>query len=232
MAEMGQASCEDIERGSHRSFNGDDSDGSHSSSDVEEQSWHSPYNANCAASPYTVFRASCASSGHETDVASEPCRNSCFSESSLEIVDLESGVTEIKVHLAKVVEKDCRICHLGLQSASCESGVAIELGCSCKGDLASAHKLCAEKWFKIKGNKTCEICGSSAQNVAGVADIQTEHTEEWNETNNNSNNTGTGAAAASENRRFWQGHRFVNFLLACMVFAFVISWLFHFNVPG
>lgn len=36
----------------------------------------------------------------------------------------------------------------------------------------------------------------------------------------------------AEARSFWQGHRFLNFLLACMVFAFVISWLFHFNVPS
>ncbi|XP_039120779.1 uncharacterized protein LOC120257366 [Dioscorea cayenensis subsp. rotundata] len=36
-----------------------------------------------------------------------------------------------------------------------------------------------------------EICGSSAQNVAGAVDIQTEHPEEWNETANNNNNTGT-----------------------------------------
>lgn len=230
MAEKGENSGKDIERGPHLSFNSDDSDGSHCSSDAEEQSWQSPYDSNGAASPYAVFRASFASS-HETDVAPETCRNSCFSESSLEI-DLESGAAEIMVNLAKVVEKDCRICHLGLQSSASEYGVAIELGCSCKGDLASAHKQCAEKWFKIKGNKICEICGSSAQNVAGVVDIQTEHIEEWNETSNNGNNTGTGAAAVTENRRFWQGHRFLNFLLACMVFAFVISWLFHFNVPG
>lgn len=70
-------------------------------------------------------------------------------------VDLEAGGGgggEIKVSLAKV-EKDCRICHMGLESSSHESGVAIELGCSCKDDLAAAHKQCAETWFKIKGNK-------------------------------------------------------------------------------
>lgn len=65
----------------------------------------------------------------------------CLSE-----VDLESGV------LGKNKTRDCRICHLGLEGNEQECGVAIELGCSCKGDLDAAHKKCAETWFKIKGN--------------------------------------------------------------------------------
>jgi hypothetical protein len=42
---------------------------------------------------------------------------------------------------------------MGLESESHESGPPIELGCSCKEDLAAAHKNCAEAWFKIKGNR-------------------------------------------------------------------------------
>jgi len=57
---------------------------------------------------------------------------------------------------------------------------------------------------------------------------ETELTEHSNE----SSSATVASAAPSETRRFWQGHRFLNFLLACMIFAFVISWLFHFNVPG
>ena len=41
-------------------------------------------------------------------------RASSASECSVE-VEARSGVPEIKVHLAKV-EKDCRICHMGLES--------------------------------------------------------------------------------------------------------------------
>lgn len=93
-----------------------------------------------------------------------------------------------------------------------------------KDDLAAAHKHCAETWFKIRGNKTCEICGSIAHNVAGANEA--ELLEQWNE----ANDAATAAAPSAETRNFWQGHRFLNFLLACMVFAFVISWLFHFNV--
>lgn len=75
------------------------------------------------------------------------------SECSVDL-DLECGVLEpeVKAHLAKV-ERDCRICHLSLDTTNHESGIPIELGCSCKDDLAAAHKQCAEAWFKIKGNK-------------------------------------------------------------------------------
>ncbi|KAL1535558.1 hypothetical protein AAHA92_28321 [Salvia divinorum] len=142
-------------------------------------------------------------------------RESSVSQCSVEIVDLEG------VHLAKT-KRDCRICHLSMDATNQDSGLPMELGCSCKEDLGAAHKQCAEAWFKIKGDKTCEICGSLAQNVVGVA--ESDPAESWNETRN--------SAAASQTRNFLQGRRFLNFLLACMVFAFVISWLFHFNVPS
>ncbi|OIW04087.1 hypothetical protein TanjilG_00647 [Lupinus angustifolius] len=159
---------------------------------------------------------------------SEKERRSSVSECSVE-VDLEGTVSDVKVHLAKV-ERDCRICHLSMDMTNHESGTPIELGCSCKDDLAAAHKQCAEAWFKIKGNKTCEICGSIALNVAGANEVQM--TEQWNEANDASIISPPPPAPTVETRSFWQGHRFLNFLLACMVFAFVISWLFHFNVPS
>ncbi|GAB4827544.1 hypothetical protein Ancab_034428 [Ancistrocladus abbreviatus] len=127
------------------------------------------------------------------------------------------------------MKKDCRICHLSFDASNPESGIPIELGCSCKDDLAAAHKQCAEAWFKIRGNKTCEICGSIARNVAGAND--TELLDQWNEAND-SVAISAAPTHTTESRNFWQGHRFLNFLLACMVFAFVISWLFHFNVPS
>ncbi|CAI0443412.1 unnamed protein product [Linum tenue] len=161
------------------------------------------------------------------------------SSSSSEDVDLELGI-EIddegkQLHLGdNVEERDCRICHLGLDAGEEDSGFPIDLGCSCKDDLAAAHKHCAEAWFKIKGNKTCEICGSVARNVAGATEEETV-VEQWNEGIDAvaaSAAAAAGQPAADAGRHFWQGHRFLNFLLACMVFAFVISWLFHFNVPS
>lgn len=80
-------------------------------------------------------------------------RDSSASDSDCSVeVDLEAGIQETKLHLSKS-EKDCRICHLSLDATNQESGIPIELGCSCKDDLAAVHKQCAEAWFKIKGNK-------------------------------------------------------------------------------
>ena len=84
--------------------------------------------------------------------SSESRRDSSVSECSVHVVEIEVGAPEIKVHL-DIVERDCRICHLGLESNSHESGAPIDLGCSCKDDLGSAHRNCADAWFKIKGNK-------------------------------------------------------------------------------
>ncbi|KAK4392279.1 hypothetical protein Sango_2005700 [Sesamum angolense] len=146
-------------------------------------------------------------------------------------VDIESGgVGEKKVHLGGV-ERDCRICHLSLVSSSPGSGVAIELGCSCKDDLSAAHKHCAETWFKIKGNKTCEICNSVARNVVGPNDIEAAQAASEGSVVASAASS-IPAPSATETRSCLNGHRFLNFLLACMVFAFVISWLFHFNIPS
>ncbi|KAG9157880.1 hypothetical protein Leryth_000058 [Lithospermum erythrorhizon] len=145
-------------------------------------------------------------------------------------VEIDNGGCEIKVVL-EGVERDCRICHMGLESTSGENGVAIQLGCSCKDDLAAAHKNCAETWFKIKGNKTCEICNSIAINV--VCPSNSETIQQRNETRSVVSINVTGqVTSASETRRCLNSHHFVNFLLSCMVFAFVISWLFHFDITS
>ncbi|PSR95077.1 E3 ubiquitin-protein like [Actinidia chinensis var. chinensis] len=142
-------------------------------------------------------------------------------------VDLERGDLEVKVRLGKE-ERDCRICHLKLVGRGGggdeEAGVAIELGCACKGDLANAHKQCAETWFKIRGNTTCEICGATALNVVG------EQTNEGNGATASISEALAGPATVAENQGFWHGRRVMNTLLTCLVFAFVVSWLFHFHL--
>ncbi|XP_058109329.1 uncharacterized protein LOC131252677 [Magnolia sinica] len=215
----------DLEAGSsvgpHHSLSSDGDSGC--CSDGEDESWHSPFGSNRHGGGSCDDEHGLSGvSDREIGGGSSHRRDSSVSDCCSD-ADLESGVPEIKVHLAKV-EKDCRICHLSLESGSQESGVPIELGCSCKDDLAAAHKQCAEAWFKIKGNKTCEICGATARNVVGAT--EPEFIEQWNETST------AVQVAPTETRSFWHGHRFLNFLLACMVFAFVISWLFHFNVPS
>ncbi|KAG2685931.1 hypothetical protein I3843_10G143000 [Carya illinoinensis] len=219
----------DLEQGGHRRAGSDGSaDGSVCFTDADESSCYSQFYSTNGGS-YDEYSFACVYDP-EIGKGSVSRRDSLASSSECSVeVENESGVPEIKVHLAKA-ERDCRICHLGLESNSHESGVPIELGCSCKDDLGAAHKNCAEAWFKIKGNKTCEICHSIARNVFGSIEIEsTEHS-------NDANDATTAAAVApvpiAETRSFWHGHRFLNFLLACVVFAFVLSWLFHFNVPS
>ncbi|KAK9057581.1 hypothetical protein SSX86_022417 [Deinandra increscens subsp. villosa] len=180
--------------------------------------------------------------------------HSRMESSSEEEIDLESGELEMKVHFSgnnnnndndKVNDnnkKKCRICHLNFEIGGGgggpaedeygdggEGGGAIELGCNCKGDLGTAHKQCAETWFKIKGNMICEICGAAAQNVGGDQTHETNHTTTETELVDRSAATGP-VMAPTEPRAYLQGRRIMNILLGCMVFAFIISWLFHFNV--
>ncbi|KAG2670040.1 hypothetical protein I3760_14G065000 [Carya illinoinensis] len=181
----------------HHSVTG--SSGVSISADSDDQSWHSPV---------------------EIEGVLDSQRDSSGSDCLFKD-DLESGVQELKKHLGKA-ERDCRICHLGLEDGI-EARVLVELGCACKGDLGAAHKRCAETWFKIKGNTTCEICGATALNVASM---------QRNETNNATVSASALAAPVMlvENRNNWRGRRIMNFLLACMVLGFVISWLFHFKI--
>ncbi|KAG5009903.1 hypothetical protein AAZX31_07G133600 [Glycine max] len=227
-----QMSRVDLEQGNvnHRhSVVGSDvsGEGSVCFSDADDGSCYSRFYSTNGGS-YDDYSFACVSDPEVGGVPHSGRASSSASECSVE-AETRSGVPEIKVHLAKV-EKDCRICHMGLESDSHESGAPIQLGCSCKDDLAAAHKHCAEAWFKIKGNRTCEICHSVARNVYGGNEESTEHLSDVN--NATTAATLSTPAPSAEPRRFWHGHRFLNFLLACMVFAFVISWLFHFNVPS
>ncbi|KAG0473487.1 hypothetical protein HPP92_014863 [Vanilla planifolia] len=98
----------------------------------------------------------------------------------------------------------------------------------CKGSRISDCSEIIQLHFDARIGRTCEICGATAKNVVGAGEAL--FMESWNETSNNS--SATPSASQAETRSFWQGHRFLNFLLACMVFAFVVSWLFHFNIHG
>lgn len=64
-------------------------------------------------------------------------------------METESGDGTAEVNFGES-ERECRICQLGLGSSGDQS---IDLGCSCKGDLAAAHKNCAEDWFNIRGDR-------------------------------------------------------------------------------
>uniref|UniRef100_A0A452Y6I2 RING-CH-type domain-containing protein n=1 Tax=Aegilops tauschii subsp. strangulata TaxID=200361 RepID=A0A452Y6I2_AEGTS len=49
----------------------------------------------------------------------------------------------------------CRICQLedGDLPAESGSGQLVNLGCGCRGEIAAAHRRCAEAWFSVRGNR-------------------------------------------------------------------------------
>ncbi|KAG2716105.1 hypothetical protein I3760_03G108900 [Carya illinoinensis] len=58
------------------------------------------------------------------------------------------------------------ICNTDLEMGSCHhQDTLVELGCSCKNDLALVHYACALKWFVNHGSTVCEICGCVAKNI-------------------------------------------------------------------
>lgn len=159
--------AEDLERGERRcdapefadGGNGDEEESQYFS-DAEDRSWpsHSRHNSTYEdyISPCVSARTSSVDADADADgeATGEHCRkSSCVSEGSLDDIDLEAGLGEIIKASPEKSEQNCRICHLGLESAAAESGAGITLGCSCKGDLSYAHKQCADTWFKIRGNK-------------------------------------------------------------------------------
>ncbi|CDY07760.1 BnaA03g17510D [Brassica napus] len=167
---------------------------------------------------YSYFYSTTTGGTYEYEGGESRKVSSVMSSSSLEMDDGDGEATVTP-------EKDCRICHLGVVETS--GGGAIELGCSCKEDLAVAHRQCAETWFKIKGDKICEICQSVARNVGGANEMVVVTVVDERELRNGGGGEETAAVGAIENR--WQPQRLVNIVLACMVFGFFISWLFHFH---
>ncbi|KAL6619577.1 hypothetical protein ACP70R_034716 [Stipagrostis hirtigluma subsp. patula] len=66
------------------------------------------------------------------------------------VVDVGDGCA------AAELEGGCRICHLGDGDGELPervSGRLVRLGCGCRGELAAAHRRCAEAWFSVRGNK-------------------------------------------------------------------------------
>ncbi|KAL5704409.1 hypothetical protein ACHQM5_022845 [Ranunculus cassubicifolius] len=96
--------------------------------------------------------------------------NPPYEEFSTVSEDQDSG--SLKDHkCAKVTEfisptGEIFVCNIDLEAGfNHHQDQLINLGCSCKSDLALAHYACALKWFVNHGSTICEICGSVAVNV-------------------------------------------------------------------
>ncbi|KAL1328758.1 hypothetical protein HN51_038551 [Arachis hypogaea] len=153
--------------------------------------------------------------------------------------DKNSCAIDINKEFSENLEGEmiCRICHLAsgqpieammVGTANNETSTdLIQLGCACKDELGIAHSHCAEAWFKLKGNRLCEICGETAKNVSESQVINHSFMEEWNESRfiDGGNSTSTGFFG-----RCWRGQPFCNFLMACLVIAFVLPWFFRVNM--
>lgn len=140
-------------------------------------------------------------------------------------VDLECGESELYVqNNGEERGFRCRICHSNSEGNNDDSqgdedseGVRVELGCSCKGDLAVAHKHCAETWFGVKGDPICEICGSIALNFIGELENEVLNIDVQSQ----------ASEAGSETHGFKHGHLVMTFMIAFMVLTFAISYVFH-----
>ncbi|KZV51082.1 hypothetical protein F511_01874 [Dorcoceras hygrometricum] len=118
----------------------------------------------------------------------------------------------------------CRICHLSSKESGKTLMDLIELGCECKGELEAVHQDCGEAWFGVRGNRLCEICGETAKNIKGAGNDG--FMEEWND----HRSSDIGDSSSGNNRRCLRGQPLCNFLMACLVIAFILPWFFRVNM--
>ncbi|XP_044948157.1 uncharacterized protein LOC123397681 [Hordeum vulgare subsp. vulgare] len=117
----------------------------------------------------------------------------------------------------------CRICQLGDGDLPAESGSGqlVRLGCGCRGEIAAAHRRCAEAWFSVRGNRRCEICGENAANITGWGGGGKEFMRQWHGMATMDRGSSSKASGLCRTQSF------CNFLLACLTIVLVSSWFFH-----
>ncbi|XP_047043232.1 uncharacterized protein LOC124647312 [Lolium rigidum] len=120
-------------------------------------------------------------------------------------------------------ESACRICHLadGDLPAKSGSGRLVNLGCGCRGEIAAAHRRCAEAWFSVRGNRRCEICGETAANITGWGGGGKEFIRQWHGA------AGVDSGGSSKGSGLCRTKTFCNLLIACLIIVLILSWFFH-----
>ncbi|XP_057796200.1 uncharacterized protein LOC131012293 [Salvia miltiorrhiza] len=121
-------------------------------------------------------------------------------------------------------EKLCRICHFSDDESSGESQL-MTLGCDCRGELGVSHPNCAALWFSRKGNGVCEICGKSAKNINLSNSEAVENAMLRMEMNEIRMVIEAIDSSNESSRRCKMS--FCNFLLACLLLAFLLPWFFR-----
>jgi len=78
--------------------------------------------------------------------------------------------------------------------------------------------------------RKCEICGEMVNNIKGVG--ADKFMEEWIESGVRNSGIDINPPNSSQRSReevCWHGQPFCNFLMACLVIAFVLPWFFRIN---
>ncbi|KAK9014868.1 hypothetical protein V6N11_006006 [Hibiscus sabdariffa] len=168
--------------------------------------------ASCASECTSVLEVNDNGTGSSKVLADMPTRKVHEEEDSC-VIDINGSVGgEGRFKECYDGERVCRICHLtSEQSYECTDSMSttaastelIQLGCGCKDELGIAHGHCAEAWFKLKGNRMCEICGQSAKNITGIRDSR--FIEDWHDRGGST----SGIISSSDHSvRCWQGQPF------------------------